>query len=50
MMLAALAGCGTGTSVPSVGTAPEEDEYFYDESTGKVYTDKSENFDFKMER
>jgi hypothetical protein len=49
ILFGTMAACAADTPAPSSMAAPEEDYDFYDESTGKVYTDKSENFDFKME-
>lgn len=42
-----LAGCG---AVSSGDAEAKSDQYFYDESTGKTYTDLSENFDLKVEQ
>lgn len=45
----ALAACSAAPPVASPATS-EDNAYFYDESTGRVYTDISDNFDFKVER
>ena len=42
-----LVGC---VAVSSGDVEAESDQYFYDESTGEIYTDLSENFDLKIEQ
>lgn len=42
-----LSGCGGASSSK---TEEKADQYFYDESTGKVDTDISQNFDIKVEQ
>ena len=41
--------CGCRTNAPE-DAEQKGDQYFYDEITGKVYTDYSQNFDIKIEQ
>jgi hypothetical protein len=50
-LLLAAVGCEAKLSVPTQSGAEEKgDAYFYDESSGTVLTDLSDNFDFKIQQ
>ncbi len=51
LLLIAAIGCEARLSTPTESGAEDKgDAYFYDEKSGKVLTDLSESFDFKIEQ